>query len=65
MGIVEIVTLVGLFLVKVVLPVIGGGAVAAAAIPDRPRLGGAPARGLATAANLLGCNWGHARNENS
>ncbi len=65
MGLLEIGTLVVMFFVKVVLPVIGGGAVAAAAIPDRPRLGGAPARGLSRAANVLGCNWGHARNEDS
>ena len=63
MGIVEIATLVGLFLVKVVLPAIGGGAVAAAAIPDRPRRGGALALAFAKLVNLLGFNFGHATNE--
>jgi hypothetical protein len=52
-----------MFLVKVVLPAIGGGAIAAAAIPDQPRRGGAAARGVAKAVNLLGFNFGHATNE--
>ena len=60
MGIVEIVGLVALFVVKVVLPAIGAGAAAAAVIPDRPRRGGKPARAIAKAVNVLGCNVRHA-----
>jgi hypothetical protein len=63
MGLVEIATLVGMFVFKVVLPAIGGGAVAAAAIPDRPHRGGALALVLSKLVNLLGFNFGHATNE--
>ena len=62
MGILEIVTLVLTFVVKFVLPAIGGGAVVAAAVPDRPKRGGAVALGFSKAANLVGFNFGQATN---
>ena len=58
MGIMEIITLVITIAYKVVLPIIGGGAVAAATIPRRRRW----LREAGLLADAVGFNFGNAKN---